>query len=333
MAFLTPWSYQWDFGDGKTLKTDEKYFMYKYGKWGANQDDNIFHVTLHVETEHCENTMTHDVIILPPYPRIEILNQKPAGCVPLTVQFRINQEYCNTFEWNFEDGTTSTEPEPIHEFSEPGIYNVKLTAQGDGGEHYDYEIITVYELPEPEFTTSPKYVMLPDQPVQFFNSSRNGNTYIWDFGDGEYSTQLNPYHQYTKEGIYDVKLIAFSSQMCVDSIIKYEDVEVSGAGYIKYPNAFIPSDESPEDGSYPTPDDVDNVFHPIWHGVKEYDLWIFNRWGEQLFHSTDVNVGWNGRYANNGTELGQDVYFWKAKGKFENNVPFKIAGDVTLIRR
>lgn len=328
-----PWSYQWDFGDGKSLKTDEKYFMYKYGKWGANKDDNIFHVTLHVETEHCENTMTHDVTILPPYPRIEILNQKPAGCVPLTVQFKINQEYCNTFEWNFEDGTTSTDPEPVHEFTEPGIYNVKLTAEGDGGSHYDYEIITVYELPEPEFTTSPKYVMLPDQPVQFFNSTRNGNTYIWDFGDGEYSTQLNPFHQYTKEGIYDVKLIAFSSQMCTDSIIKYEEVEVSGAGYIKYPNAFIPSDESPEDGSYPIPDDVDNVFHPIWHGVKEYDLWIFNRWGEQLFHSTDVNVGWNGRYANNGTKLGQDVYFWKAKGKFENNVPFKIAGDVTLIRR
>ena len=328
-----PWTYQWDFGDGKTLRTDEKYFMYKYGKWGANKDNNIFHVTLHVETEHCENTMTHDVIILPPYPRIEILNQKPAGCVPLTVQFRINQEYCNTFEWNFEDGSTSKEPEPVHEFTEPGIYNVKLTAQGDGGEHYDYEIITVYELPQPDFTTSPQYVMLPDQPVQFFNSTRNGNTYIWDFGDGEYSTELNPYHQYTKEGFYDVKLIAFSSQMCTDSIIKYQDVEVSGAGYIKYPNAFLPSDESPLDGTYPVPDDVNNVFHPVWHGVKEYDLWIFNRWGEQLFHSTDVNVGWNGKYANNGTELGQDVYFWKAKGKFENNVPFKIAGDVTLIRK
>lgn len=328
-----PWTYQWDFGDGKSLRTDEKYFMYKYGKWGANKNDNIFHVTLHVETEHCENTMTHDVIILPPYPRIEILNQKPAGCVPLTVQFRINQEYCNTFEWNFEDGTTSTEAEPVHEFTEPGIYNVKLTAEGDGGSHYDYEIITVYELPQPEFTTSPQFVMLPDQPVQFFNSTRNGNTYIWDFGDGEYSTDLNPYHQYTKEGFYDVKLIAFSSQMCVDSIIKYEDVEVSGVGYIKYPNAFLPSDESPLDGTYPVPDDVNNVFHPIWHGVKEYDLWIFNRWGEQLFHSTDVNVGWNGKYANNGTELGQDVYFWKAKGKFENNVPFKIAGDVTLIRK
>lgn len=328
-----PWKYKWDFGDGNTSTTDEKYFMYKYGKWGDNAKDNIFHVTLHIESEHCENTATHDVTILPPYPKIAILNDRPSGCVPLTVEFAIEEEYCNTYEWTFEDGTSSTEAEPTHTFTEPGIYNVKLTAEGDGGSHYDYEIITVHELPQPDFTTSPKFVMLPNQPVQFFNSTKNGNTYIWDFGDGTYSTELNPSHQYTVEGLYDVKLIAYSSQMCTDSILKSEEVEVSGAGYIKYPNAFIPTDESPSDGSYPVPDDMNNVFHPIWFGVKEYDLWIFNRWGEQLFHSTDVNVGWNGRYANEGKELGQDVYFWKAKGKFENNTPFKIAGDVTLIRK
>lgn len=328
-----PWKYSWNFGDGNTSNTNEKYFMYKYGKWAANEDSNIFHVTLHIESEHCQNTITHDVTILPPYPKIEILNQRPAGCVPYTVQFAVNEEYCNTYEWNFEDGTTSTESEPQHTFTEPGIYNVKLTAEGDGGSHYDYEIITVYELPEPDFTASPKFVMLPNQPVQFFNASHNGNTYIWDFGDGTYSTELNPAHQYEKEGFYDVKLIAYSSQMCTDSVTKYQDIEVSGAGYIKYPNAFIPSDDSPSDGTYPTPDDMNNIFHPVWFGVKEYDLWIFNRWGEQLFHSTDVNVGWNGKYANDGKELGQDVYFWKAKGKFENNTPFKLAGDVTLIRK
>ena len=328
-----PWKYEWDFGDGKKEKKDTRdKFMHKYGTWAPNKNNNLFMVTLNVQTEHCHNKVTHEVEILPPYPRIEILNQKPAGCVPLTVQFKIDQEYCNTFEWTFgENGPTSTEPEPEYTFTEPGIYNVKLTAEGDGGSHYDYEIITVHELPEPDFSASPKYVMLPDQPVQFFNASRNGNTYIWDFGDGEYSTDVNPYHQYTKEGIYDVKLIAFSQAMCVDSIIKEQEIEVSGAGYIKFPNAFLPDETSPIDGTYLFTDD--NVFHPIWHGVKKYELWIFNRWGEQLFHSTDVNVGWNGMYGNNGTEMGQDVYFWKAKGKFENNVPFKLAGDVTLIRR
>ncbi len=328
-----PWTYKWDFGDGNTSNTGEKYFMYKYGRWGANENDNIFHVTLHIESEHCENTAKHDVTILPPYPKIAILNSRPAGCVPLTVDFAIAEEYCNNYEWDFEDGQTSTIAEPTHTFTEPGIYNVKLTAEGDGGSHYDYEIITVYELPEPDFTVAPSFVMLPDQPVQFFNSTKNGNTYIWDFGDGTYSTDQNPHHQYQEEGLYDVKLIAFSSQMCVDSILKPEAAEVSGAGFIKFPNAFIPSDESPSDGSYPIPDDINNVFHPVYFGVKEYDLWIFNRWGEQLFHSDDVTVGWNGRYANDSKELGQDVYFWKAKGKFENNTPFKIAGDVTLIRK
>ena len=328
-----PWYYEWEFGDGNKLKTDEKYFMYKYGKWAPNEENNIFNVSLNVQTEHCRNKVTHEVEILPPHPKIEITNNSPSGCVPLTVQFKIKEEYCNTYMWSFEDGTTSTEPEPEHEFTEPGIYNVKLTVEGDGGSHYDYEIITVNELPEPDFTTTPKYVMLPDQPVQFFNSTRNGYTYIWDFGDGNYSTEINPYHQYTQEGFYDVKLIAISQAMCTDSIIKEQEVEVSGAGYIKFPNAFLPSEESPLDGTYPVPDDVDNVFHPVWHGVKKFEMWIFNRWGEQLFYSDDVNVGWNGKYGNNGTELGQDVYFWKAKGKFENNVPFKLAGDVTLIRR
>ena len=328
-----PWTYSWDFGDGKKSNTDEKYFMHKYGKWAPNANDNIFHVTLSVQSEHCKNTVSHDVTILPPYPRIRITNEKPAGCVPLTVQFEIEAEYTKTYEWTFDDGTTSTDPTPEHTFTEPGIYNVKLTAYGDGGSHYDYEIITVHELPQPDFTTSPQFVMLPNQQVQFFNATRNGYNYVWDFGDGTYSAEQNPHHLYTEEGIYDVKLVAYSTQMCVDSILKIAEVEVSGAGYIKYPNAFMPSDMSPSDGSYPVPDDMNNVFHPKWSGVKEYDLWIFNRWGEMLFHSTDIEVGWNGKYNNDGKELGQDVYFWKAKGKFQNNTPFKIAGDVTLIRK
>lgn len=328
-----PWTYKWDFGDGNTSTTGEREFLYKYGRWAPNDSNNIFHVTLTVGSEHCSNTISHDVTVLPPYPNIVISNVKPAGCVPLTVDFRVEEEYTTSYLWEFEDGTTSTEMQPTHEFTEPGLYNVKLTAFGDGGSHYDYEIITVYELPEPKFTAAPTFVMLPDQPVQFFNQTLNGNTYIWDFGDGTYSTEQNPTHQYKEEGMYDVKLIAFSNQMCTDSIIEEQHIEVSGEGYIRYPNAFIPSSSSPTNGSYPEPDDINNVFHPISFGVKEYELWVYNRWGEELFHSTDITIGWNGRYSNSGKELGQDVYFWKAKGTFQNNTPFKIAGDVTLIRK
>ena len=64
-----PWYYEWEFGDGHTLKTDEKYFMYKYGKWAPNEDNNIFNVSLNVQTEHCRNKVTHEVEILPPHPK------------------------------------------------------------------------------------------------------------------------------------------------------------------------------------------------------------------------------------------------------------------------
>ena len=59
---------------------------------------------------------------------------------------------------------------------------------------------------------------------------------------------------------------------CVDSVSVLNAVTVSGEGYLIFPNAFLPSAESPEDGSYPTPDVDNNVFHPSWEGVKEYEM-------------------------------------------------------------
>lgn len=328
-----PWDYQWDFGDGNTSAVSDNSFAYRYTGWAPNSQDNTYEVVLTVASDQCQGKKSHTLKLLPPTPVIQILNNAPNGCLPYTVQFSIDQAYSNEFYWEFGDGATSTLAEPVHQFTEPGIYNVKLTVSGDGGSQFDYKAVVVHELPEPDFKFSPEFVMLPDQPVQFFNLTNKGKDYIWRFGDGGSSGDENPTHTYTEQGVYDVELIAYSKEGCVDSILYPQAVTVSGEGVIKFPNAFLPSNSSPSDGSYSIPDDESNVFHPVWQGVKEYELWIFNRWGEQLFYSDDVYVGWNGRYGNNGKYLEQDVYFWKAKGKYQNGVPFKIAGDVTLLRR
>jgi gliding motility-associated-like protein len=57
---------------------------------------------------------------------------------------------------------------------------------------------------------------------------------------------------------------------------------------------------------------------------------IFNRWGELIFESTDVNIGWDGYYR--GKLCKQDVYVWKVTGKFSNGDLFTLAGDVTLLK-
>ena len=70
---------------------------------------------------------------------------------------------------------------------------------------------------------------------------------------------------------------------------------------------------------------------PLHLGVEEYDLQIFNKWGELLFESDDVWRGWDGYYR--GALCKQDVYVWKAKARFVDGQSIVKTGDVTLLVR
>ena len=101
-------------------------------------------------------------------------------------------------------------------------------------------------------------------------------------------------------------------------------------GELVFPNAFTPNDLGPSDGSY-EPDQLNNdIFFPIQKGVQEYKLQIFNRWGELIFQSEDVNIGWDGYYR--GELCKQDVYVWKVRALFSDGEEIEKAGDVTLLR-
>lgn len=327
-----PWKFLWNFGNNDEQHRPENKFTYSYGTWGPKEEDFSFYVKLLASSDHCQNERTHKVKILAPRPELSIEKITPGdGCVPLTVTFNIQQKYSETFQWEFGDGGTSDIPEPIYTFEKPGIFNVKLTVAGAGGSWFAYSVVAVYPLPKPTFKIAPDFVMLPNQKIQTYNLTTNGVAYHWNFGDGGISEEENPNYLYSKQGVYDITLVATSKEGCVDSLTQQAAVTVSGEGYIDFPNAFLPKEDSPSDGSFEVPDVDNKVFHPIFFGIKKYQLWIFNRWGEQVFYSNDINVGWNGRYANNGKKMKQDVYFWKTKGEFENGVTFKKAGDVTLL--
>ena len=87
----------------------------------------------------------------------------------------------------------------------------------------------------------------------------------------------------------------------------------------------------PSSGAY-NPDHPDNkVFFPYNEGVAEYHLEIYNRWGELIFVSENIDKGWDGYYK--GQLCKQDVYVYKATGKYYNGKTFVKAGDVTLLQR
>ena len=339
------WNFSWDFGNGTTSNSSEKQFSKEYtGTWGKPDNDYEISIVLTaVNGSHpeCTASKTHNIRIIPPVPEIEISGEEPKGCEPFTVNFSTFNNYVDEFKWDFDDGgSTSNEVAPVHEFTKPGAYNVKLEVIGDGGKNFDYKTVIVYPKPEVNFVVQPDLVMLAamdedPEEVKFFNQTELGKTYLWDFGDGTFSTEEEPTHVYDdafkKELNFpidvNVTLKAWSEYGCVDSVTQEAAVTVDAAGVVKFPNAFTPNPDGPNGGSY---NDLENiVFHPFNEGVEEYHLEIYTRWGEAIFTSDDVAKGWDGYYK--GKLVNQGVYIWKVWGRYTNNKEFVKYGDVTVL--
>ncbi|UCG27910.1 MAG: PKD domain-containing protein [Bacteroidales bacterium] len=318
------WNFEWQFGDGNSSTLDEP-GSHDYATWGE------YNISLKAWSSQCEDSIEHRIRIFPPLPVAAFVPSVNAGCMPLTVTFTNNSIYGNSYYWDFDDGGRSTDFEPTHTFYDAGIYQIMLQVEGEGGVDYYFAEINVYTLPYVDFKVEPSLVMLPDQPVKVFNFSEYGERYLWDFGDGGTSDEKELSYQYTEVGVYDISLTVWTEHDCVDSMFMPGAVTVEGEGYIIFPNAFFPNQDQASGGYYSPTSTSNDVFHPLYEGVEIYTLQIFTRWGEFIFESNDPAIGWDGYYE--GQICKQDVYVYKAVGKFYNGVAFDIAGDVTLLLR
>jgi gliding motility-associated-like protein len=319
------WNYHWDFGDDKTTDVIEP-ILHEYLHWGE------YNITLKAWSSNCSDSVTHRIRIFAAKP-IADFDASENGCVPITINFTNQSTWATTYKWEFDDGSSSTEVNPSHIYTKDGKYMVKLTAYGDGGEDVTYRTVEVYPKPKVSFSVSPSRVMLPESLVQTYNTTTLGYTYLWYFGDGDTARSFEPAHTYKELGKFDVTLNVWTEHQCFDSLVIKEAVLVEGEGKLDYPNAFKPKTAGPNGGKYDLSNrgsDDTYIFHPYYKGVATYKLEIYDRWGELLFETTDVNTGWDGYYK--GKLCKSDVYIWKAKGKFYNGFSFNKAGDVTLLQ-
>ncbi len=328
-----PWDYSWDMGDGQTFETkDATPFEYTY-EWNYDTfATREFEIHLRVTGDQCEDTISQKVTINAPNP---VVGFEPSaqGCPPFEVQFTNDSQYGTSFEWDFDDGTVSEEENPVHVFEEPGIYEVKLKVSGEGGSETGTQRITVFEPPIADFTLQNFHLEIPRDDAQLINLSSLGSTYLWDFGDGNTSDEFEPVHTYMQEGVYDIRLEVGTDTdpQCFDEIIKEGIVTVGALPCdMIFPNAFTPNTSGGNGGGYSINDPSNHVFHPVFTGVSEYKLEIFNRWGEILFVSDDIMVGWDGYYRGKLSPMG--VYVYKATAVCETGKEIKKTGDVTLFR-
>lgn len=143
-----------------------------------------------------------------------------SGVKPLTVSFRDTSTGKPTsWKWNFGDGTNSTEENPIHTYNKARQYNVTLIVNNSEGRSKVKQInyITVYDPPIAEFSATPTFGIAPFE-VHFTSKSKGSpSSLAWSFGDGNYSTAVNPVNVYNNPGNYTVTLTAYNDVLGISN--------------------------------------------------------------------------------------------------------------------
>ncbi|MBR6250190.1 MAG: PKD domain-containing protein [Bacteroidales bacterium] len=292
---------------------------------GLSPGINTFRWT--IETEDCkvydEVSITYKVV-----PNAGFSVDQDHGCYPLTVRFTDETTDGKQYFWNFGDGEESTLRNPTHTYNTPGSYRVTLTVPGPDGKESSYSMyITVYDHPTASFDAAPKLVYIPDDNVHFVNRSLNGEHFYWEFGDGGTSEDKNPTYQYQQEGLYTVTLTVTSENGCAADTTKENFIEARQGGFIVFPNTFAPRDDVSTSNSI---FGVNSTFRPVYKDVVSFHMQIFNRWGQLIFETDDINVGWDGRF--NGSVAPEGMYVYTAKGRFVSGKEYSKAGQVLIIK-
>ncbi len=157
----------------------------------------------------------------------DCFNPSLSGCAPFSLQFTDDSsspsEYASL--WEFGDGATSTEKNPLHVFSK-GNFTVKLTitnAQGCSS-FITAKVAVIHPKPISKFTLD-KTSACAGEEVTFTSQSENTNFWCWDFGDGTTGNEAKVIHKYLHPGVYTVKLVSKNAG-CSDTFTMVDAIEI-----------------------------------------------------------------------------------------------------------
>jgi gliding motility-associated-like protein len=254
-----------------------------------------------------------------------------AGCEDFLAEFTGLTNIPATFTWNFGDGSaTGTGANIDHLYLNDGTYNVTLsavTAFGCISSITNVSYIDVYPAPTAGFSSSPNPATSTSPVVMFSDESIGATSWAWDFtyvpSPGiNTSTDQNPSFSYSETGGYIVQQVVTNTFGCTDTA--YNNVEVVPEYVFYAPNAFSPLNH----------DGTNDLFMPkgIGFDPDHFEMMIFDRWGNLIYKTTDVNKGWDGK-ANGGEKVAQiDVYVWKVNTQDFLQKEHQYVGTVTLVK-
>jgi gliding motility-associated-like protein len=261
---------------------------------------------------------------LNPSPRID-------ACIGENVTINSNileNEYC---VWQLSNGMTIFDNQSaVINLPNAGCVDASFMVTNEFGckDSVFYEnYICIHAIPVASFITN--HTEINENDVNFTNNSDGATEFEWFFGDGASSTEMNPFHYYDAadpvQGNYEVTLFAYNDYGCYDSTS--QEITIKDDLLIFVPNSFTPNG-----------DEFNNTFKPVYGSsftLVEYDLLIYNRWGEIVFQSMDISFGWDGTIK--GQIAPEGVYIWKLNIKTDDRIiadsnSKQMTGNINLIR-
>ena len=261
-------------------------------------------------------------------PEVDFVADQLTGCDPHSIELTdLTNPTPAVWNWNFGDSNsnanTSPQQNPIHQFSGPGLYNISLnvvSAEGCVQDTVKTDYIEVYPLPYASFSLDPEVTNVLDARINFTDLSvGNIVSWEWSFGTGDVSLDQNPTYTYSDTGTFLVWLQVETDMGCEDEVIREVIIEPDFMFYV--PNSFTPNSDGRND-----------YFRGYGEGVKweTYEMYIYNRWGEEIFVSNSIDAPWRGWFKNMEAEAG--VYVWMIRIFDQKGDQHTYRGHVTLLR-
>ncbi len=268
-------------------------------------------------------------IIINPVPSAGFTVNNTVGCAPLCVQFidtSTSAAAIVSWFWDFGDGNTSTQQNPSYCYPNSGNFTVQLsilTIDGCVAVINITSCVIVLPTAVAAFTVSPQPTTMLNPELFFTSTSSNATAWSWNFGDlfNTVSTLQNPSCTFTSPICYQVSLAVSNSFGCNDSI--KQEVCLNPEETFFIPNSFSPNGDGKND-----------FFMPVGEGINEdgFEFLIFDRWGNLIFESHYLTIGWDGRVKNHPNIAQIDTYVWALKFTNINGFPYELAGIVNLIK-
>lgn len=267
----------------------------------------------------CVGTGTTSLLVNP-LPVISISSNPLKGCVPLCLNLTSSTtNSIASYSWFLDSYGIGSSANTYWCIKDAGTYSVTTSVVDVNGckNISSPLIVKAYPIPTADFNFTGDFST--DNPDVFFTdiSFQDITGWYWYFGDGATSTLQNPIHPFTEANIYTTFLIATTSHGCSDTVSRQIKIIENPALYV--PNSFTPNGDGFNDG-----------FGAKGVAIKDFKLYIYDRWGEKLFETADIYKYWDGTIK--GINAKEDTYVWLITYSTTKFKAKTMTGHVTLIR-